>query len=162
MTINEDTGEDVTCPLCQSPEYWECGHLVASLDRTFCECDGGELFDREHEFREVVEMAFRAHFKAGSTSSNLPSGALRELWETLSPQSFEEAVEGDGLELDGFVFQRVLIEALEDAGVIEPKGQLCDPGGPGMTSSVSLLFAKRPQDCIKKALALLRLQLAVD
>lgn len=140
MTINEDTGEDVTCPLCKAPEYWECGHLVAGLDRSFCECFGGALFDREPEFRETVEEFFRAHLKAG-TSPSIPSGELSELWETVSLQAFEE---GESLDLDGFVFQRVLIEVLEDAGGFELEGSLIDSGGPGMTSSVSLLFAERP------------------
>ena len=55
MTINEDTGEEISCNICGATEYWDCGHLVASLDRSFCECQGGELYDRIPSFFALGE-----------------------------------------------------------------------------------------------------------
>ncbi|MHA7828916.1 MAG: hypothetical protein ACX93P_15295, partial [Roseovarius sp.] len=66
MTINADTGEDVVCPICNAAEYWDCGHLVASVDRSFGECQGGALCDRETEFSSLVENAFLPHLQNGS------------------------------------------------------------------------------------------------
>jgi hypothetical protein len=156
--IYENTGEDVTCLLCETPEFWECGHLVAGLDRHFCECVGGELFDREHEFKEIIERGFLPSLKAG-TSPTLSSCELTELWETASLQSFENE---EYIDFDGYVFQCVLTKALRDAGAIEPEGAVTDPGGPGMTSSVTLLFAEKPQNCMKEALVSFRAELDVN
>lgn len=45
-----------------------------------------------------------------------------------------------------------MIELLEEAGAYDLPGSLMDPGGPGMTSSMSLLFAERPSTVIDLAL----------
>ena len=55
MTIIEETGKEPTCPVCGSPDYGDCGHLVADLDRSFCECQGGELYEKMAEFLNLVE-----------------------------------------------------------------------------------------------------------
>ena len=158
MTIREDTGEDVLCPICATSEYWECGHLVAGFDKTFCECFGGEIFDRQHEFKVLVEEAFLPHLRAG-TSPALSASGLKELWQTAELQSFEDE---PCVALDGYVFQQVLIETLRASGAIKPEGSLIDPGGPGMTSAVSLLFSEDPQDCLETAMASLRVHLALQ
>ena len=61
MTIIEETGKEPTCPVCGSPDYGDCGHLVADLDRSFCECQGGELYEKMAEFLNLVEGAFLSH-----------------------------------------------------------------------------------------------------
>ena len=38
-----DTGEELKCVICGSVEWYECGHLVACYDHTYCEVDGGAL-----------------------------------------------------------------------------------------------------------------------
>jgi hypothetical protein len=157
MTINEDTGEDVVCPVCKALEYWECGHLVAGFDRSFCECFGGEFFDQQHTFRGIIEKSFLSHHTAGSSPS-FSSRDLKALWETARLNASDGEVE---IALDSFVFQRVLIEALSEAGAIEPEGSLIMPGGPGMTSSVSLLFSESPQACIETAKASLQRNLGL-
>lgn len=148
MTFNEDTGEDAVCHICGAQQYSECGHLVADFDRTFLELLGGELFDRDDEFKSLIEEVFIPHVKAG-TIPPLHEPDLIELWASCTLEVFDDA---EWLELDGHVFQRVLIEALKGAGAIEPEGSLIDPGGPGMTSSVTLLFSEGPKTCIKDAL----------
>jgi hypothetical protein len=155
MTINEDTGEDVLCPICESPEFGECGHLVADFDRTYCECNGGEIFERQNEFIAIVEQAFLPHLQAG-TSPALSSPELEELWNTAELHSLEDE---PYVALDGYVFQHVLIETLLESGAIEPEGSVIDPGGPGMTSAVSLLFSENPDDCIEKAMDSIRANL---
>jgi hypothetical protein len=158
VTINEDTGEDVTCPLCRAEEWWGCGHLVAAFDRSFGECSGGELYGRENEIQEILERAFLPHLKA-STSPRLVDDDVMQLWETAKLQLSEEE---EYLDFDGYVVQRLLIEALRNAGAVEPEGTLIDPGGPGMTSLVALLFAENPGICLNDAKAWVRLRLGVS
>lgn len=148
MTINEDTGEEVVCPICNAIEYWTCGHLVASLDRSFGECRGGALSDREVEFSSIIEDAFLPHLKDGSKPS-FGYSSFEELWDA-AKENFSSR---DGyVVLDGDIWQRVMIEHLEDAGAFDLPGPLMDPGGPGMTSSMSLLFADKPNEVVGKAL----------
>jgi len=147
MTINADTGEDVVCPICNAAEYWDCGHLVASLDRSFGECQGGALFDRQTECSSLVEDAFLPHLQKG-TEPSLGYSSLVELWEAAKG----DFTSGDeDVCLDGDIWQRVLIEYLEDAGAVDLPEPLMDPGAPGMTSSMSLLFAETPPEVVETA-----------
>lgn len=155
MTIDEDTGESVVCPLCNATEYWNCGHLVASLDRSFCECDGGAIYSRQQELSAIIEGAFLSHMKNGSEPS-LNFDAFPELWQE-AKSNYEPA---DGyVFLDGCILQRILIELLEEEGAYEAPGSLVATGGPGMSSSMSLLFAENPSEVIEQALQRLSTEL---
>ncbi len=147
MTIDEDTGEEVVCPICGAAEYWDCGHLVAEFDRTFCECLGGKIHNREGEFSSTIEAVFLSHLQNGS-EPDFKYQELSELWE--EAKKTHEPGE-DYADLDGYILQRLMIELLEEAGAIEPPGYLMDPGGPGMTSSMSLLFAENPSLVVEQA-----------
>ena len=147
MTIIEETGEEPTCPICRSPEYGNCGHLVADLDRSFGECQGGALYEKLAEFSGLVEDAFLSHLIA-HTIPKAGRWELGELWEAAN-ENFDP--DEDDVVLDSDIFQRVLIELLEDSGAFELPEGLMDPGGPGMTSSISLLFAEDPAKVIKLA-----------
>ena len=156
MTINEDTGEEVVCPVCDATEFWGCGHLVASFDRSFCECQGGLFYDHMHKFSSLIEGAFQSHLQKGSEPS-LNYDALPELWEE-AKNNFEPGDE-DYVDLDGDILQRFLIELLEEAGAFDAPGSLMDPGGPGMTSSMSLLFSDNPSEVIRKAARQLKIEM---
>ena len=159
MTINDDTGEDVVCPVCEASELWDCGHLVASFDRSFCECQGGLFYEHMHQFCSLIEGAFLVHLRNGSEPS-LNYDALPELWDE-AKNNFEPGDE-DYVDLDGDILQRFLIELLEEAGAFEAAGSLMDPGGPGMTSSMSLLFSDNPTEVIRKALQKLSIELTEE
>lgn len=148
MTIDEDTGEDVVCPICGAAEYWDCGHLVGSFDRSFCECQGGAIYDRQGEFSSIIEGVFLSHLQNGS-EPGLKYDAFPELWAA-AKSNYEP--DDDYVDLDGDILQRLLIEVLEHAGAYEEPGSLMDPGGPGMTSSMSLLFAEYPSEVVARAL----------
>ncbi len=147
--IDEETGEDVVCSICRAAEYWECGHLVASFDRSFGECHGGAIYEREYQFSSLIESAFLSHLQNGS-EPRFKYDARPELWKE-AKDSYQPS-ELDDIYLDGYIFQRFLIELLENAGAFEPAGSLINPGGPGMTSSISLLFAKDPSEVIEQSL----------
>ena len=159
MTINEDTGEKVVCPVCDAAEFWDCGHLVASFDRNFCECQGGFFYDSMHQFSLLIEGAFLLHLQKSSEPS-LNYDALPGLWDE-AKNNFEPGDE-DYVDLDGDILQRFLSELLEEAGAFEASGSLMDPGGPGMTSSMSLLFSDNPSEVIRKALWQLKIEMKVE
>lgn len=149
MTIDEDTGEEAVCPICEAAEYWDCGHLVGSFDRSFCECQGGATYDRQGEFSAIIEGVFLSHLQNGSEPT-LNYDAFPELWEE-AQRNYEPG--DDCVDLDGDIFLTFLIELLEEAGACEASGSPMDPGGPGMTSSMSLLFAEKPSAVVDQAIA---------
>ena len=151
MTIDENTGEDIVCPICDSAEYGDCGHLVAIFDKTFCECHGGAFYDRQSDFSNIIEGAFLLYLQNGS-QPNLRNATLEDLWKTTKASTENDE---DYADLDGYILQRFLIELLEESGAEEAPGALIDPGGPGMTSSICLLFSEQPSEVVDQALKLL-------
>jgi hypothetical protein len=142
----EDTDEEPKCLICGSME--ECGHLVAVIDRSFLECRCGEFSDREHSFRSEIEEVFLDALKS-KKSRKWSHEDIEQMW----CQACEDyATEGEDFMLDGYAFYRFIVELLEDAGAIDHPGQVVDGGGPGMTSSVSLLYADRPNVVVDEAL----------
>ncbi|WBQ13034.1 hypothetical protein L2D00_14460 [Hyphomonadaceae bacterium BL14] len=148
MTIYEDSREKVTCLICDADDYWNCGHLVASFDQSFCDCYGGEAHDHLSDFSSTIEEAFLTHLRNGGEPS-FNNATIDALWEGARRNSEPDE---DFVDLDGYIFQRLLIELLEGAGAQQPPGSLIDPGGPGMTSSMSLLFAEEPPKVVAVAL----------
>ena len=148
MTIHEDTGEEVVCPICDATEYWECGHLVASLDRSFCDCYGGALYDHYGDFSSMIEEALLPQMSEKS-SPRFENADLEQIWEHAN-ETFNP--EDDYIDLDRYALQRLLISLLEETGACEPPGSLIVPGGPGMTSSMVLLFADEPENVVKETL----------
>lgn len=147
MTIDEDTGERVVCPICDNPEYWECGHLVANFDLTFCECNGGEIYDLMRNFRNLIEGAVLRHLQEGSEPSHWGEGS-DELWE-YAKENYSDGE--DWVEINDAAVQRLIIDRLTEAGAFELPGSLADLGGPGMSSSVALLFGESPKQVVQQA-----------
>ena len=145
MTINEDNGELVVCPFCNAAEYWDCGHLVGSFDRSFCECGGGLIYDRFHDITAIIEENFGLHLRTDSTPK-FNSHWLSELWLEAKHNFIIE--DADYIHIDECILIGFLIEMLEDAGAFSSPGSTIDPGGPGMTSTVSILFSDSPADVI--------------
>ena len=141
----EDTDEAPKCVICGSTE--ECTHLVADIDRTFLECNSGEFTDREHDFRSEIEDVFLDALKAGK-KREWSHGDIEQMWR----QACEDyTTESEDFSLDGYAFYRFMVELLESAGAIDHPGQVIDCSGPGMTSSVSLLYADKPNVVVDKA-----------
>lgn len=51
---DEDLAAVEHCPICDVPEG-ECDHLLASIDLTFCEIDGGTVFAHERTILDMME-----------------------------------------------------------------------------------------------------------
>lgn len=151
--IVEDTDEEPRCVICGSDE--ECAHLVANIDRTFLECYCGVFLDWEHTFRSEIQEVFLKLLRSGK-EKKWRHDDLEQMW---GQASNNYPAEGDDLMLDGYAFYRFVVELLEGAGAIDHPGSVVDDGGPGMTSSVSLLYSKRPKTVVKLAFKNLRILL---
>lgn len=155
--INEETGKEPVCQVCQHSEWWECGHLVASVDSTFAECHGGELYDHDDLFRDTIRMSFSGYVGSGSIRAwSCPE--LQELWKA----ACEEASPADDIYIDGWLFYPFVLDLLEQSGAIRHPGSLVTQGGPGMSSSEALLFGSEPRKIVDAAHLRLRSLLAVE
>ena len=138
---HEDTGEDASCPICGIGEYWECGHLFASLDTTFSECSGGSMFEAYDEILDTVRLAFsnRHMSENGSNYSD-------ELESIFQDSGFED--DGDGgmwVELPG-AFIHYLVEFIEECGGMSAGSDMVEDGPPGQSSALAIIFS---EDCEK-------------
>ena len=148
--IDENTGEEPRCLLCGSSDG--CEHIVADIDLTFNDCCSGALYNRLFEFRSLIHDRFLAILKERNPPA-WQNDNLAELWRRA-----KEDYDGndDAFQLDGYLFYSILIGLLIGAGAIEHPGSIVDYGGPGMTSSVSLLFADEPEIVVDQALEKLK------
>ena len=155
MLRDEDTGREILCPFCGSPD--DCDHLLALIDQTFSECDGGYAFERYHEFRTRIEAAFiRSLREGGHKQRSRRKDELSELWQyarTAYSPGYED------VELDQYVLTRLIIELLEAAGGVRYSGPIDSGGGPGYSSALALFHARNPQAVFEAAVANLNLRL---
>lgn len=153
---DENTGQEPRCPVCGASEWWDCGHLVADFDLTFGECHSGEFYDRDHEFWSVLEEAMLTAL-AREEECNPTNEEIQQIWNYAKA---EFSMGDEEIERDTPPFFRLVIDLLEKAGAEEHPGSLVDPGGPGMTSSVTLLFSEKPKAVVDEALKLLEQEIA--
>jgi hypothetical protein len=148
--IVEETGDSPICPICHADEH--CNHLVADIDRTFLECHEGEFHEWEDNFRSEIQNTFIENMeRAAKPVWKLDE--ISELWRnSLSSYDRDE----NYVDLDGYVYYRLVVEMLENAGAIDHAGQVIDESGPGMTSAVTLLYAHNPKMVVGSALKALQ------
>lgn len=126
------------------------------MDETLAECAGGKLDEREREFRETVQNSFLDVLKSGA-KPNFEQPDIDELWQ----EARAEYIPGSNeVHLDDFSFCRLLIELLEDSGVIGVS--VTEEGRPGMSSGCRLLIDENPARVIDRALDLLRRHLELN
>lgn len=96
--IDENTGEEPKCLICGSPE--DCSHLVADIDRTFGECNGGALFDMEQKFRLEIATKFLKLLEV-EANPEWQNHEIEELWQKAQA---EYDPDDEYVMLDGYVF----------------------------------------------------------
>jgi hypothetical protein len=145
--VIEETGGSPICPICGSHET--CPHLVAVLDLTFLECTNGALFDEVYEFSDLIKGHFVEFLESGTSPKDI-SSEIEAMWkharECFDPISKD-------VEIDGDAFYRFLNTLLEEAGAISI--QAVSEGGPGMSSSLRVLYAEFPDKVVQNATAIL-------
>ncbi len=148
---SEATIEDVCCPTCGSGD--ECPHLLAVIDRTFNEVQGGYCFDRDHEFQDAIEGTFKKTLERGRHKKSVRRDSeIGELWS----YAIENYAPGDGeVPIDADCLTGLVIRYLNDAGGEEFQA-VDDPGVPGESSAISLIYARSPHKVFTKAISRLR------
>jgi hypothetical protein len=145
---DEDTGDAVECPFCGSED--DCPHLLAVLDRSFNECNGGYAYSRFHEFAERITETFERELKAGRKARKPEEdGLVAELWE-YAVEAYPESKE---VELDDDVLFNLVAELFDDAGGEEYPGSIIVEGGPGYTSALTVFHAEDPARVFERALS---------
>lgn len=150
---NEDTNESPVCTVCGAEEFGDCGHLVADLDITFSECEGGALYEKLFDFTAALKTAFAANL-SGDFQSNFGfyEKTMAKLWREVQD---EAAGDMENIFVTGPIFLDLLIELLRDAGADEYPGPVVTDGGSGNSSSCRLYFSKNPEATIQEAYSLL-------
>lgn len=159
MSYDENTGKEPSCPICGLPEeeWQECKHLVAVIDLTFGDCYGGELFDRDGEFRQTIENSLLAHLGKGSIPGirhRYLEAAWKWVQENCDPTENHDP-DGEYFNFNEYGFWSFLVEVLEEAGAESLPGSWTD-GIPLATSIYAMLFAEAPAKVIEAALRRLR------
>jgi len=145
---HEDTGEPVLCPICDAEEYNDCGHLVATFDLTFGECEGGEFYAVQHECLSALESAFQKRH-ANEASGPFADEMIEDIWTKVY---FEDDGEG-GLycHLPMADVLRLFECFLDEAGAFSAGSDIAHNGPPGMSSSYMLLSAPEPAKVVSAA-----------
>ncbi len=134
--------DDPECPFCGATS--ECAHLLAALDETFAEYNGGLLFAWRKEFRDVVAKGFHTLRAASKPRRvNFKLETLQELWDELE---HDAGVDDEDLAsyLDEYVLMRLLIDLLEQDEAVETHWRI-NEGGPGFSSSIATMYAEDPE-----------------
>ena len=143
--FDEVTGQEPSCTVCGSKDY--CPHQVAVIDRTFADCVGGVLYETIDKLRETLSVGISAKIKASQnvgveSSDDYIASIVREAVEDYDPEY------PDDIYIDENIFLAWLIEALIDAGAERHPGAIVEEGGPGQSSSLTLLYANDPKSLV--------------
>jgi hypothetical protein len=145
---HEETGDAVLCPICGTKNYQECGHLMASFDRTFGDCEGGEFYETQASFRDAMSSAFETR-RNSTTAGAFADKRIDALW----PLAEFEVENDDGYYWVPFAPELTVffIEILEQAGAVSAGSDIVHYGGlPGTSSAYTELFAPVPSVVISK------------
>lgn len=151
--MDEDSGELILCPFCDSPNH--CEHLLLLVDDTFLTWIGGYAKDQMSEFTTVIKEHFVARLKdSGGQNISYSCEFLEELWSLVA----DHGSEGDSIWLDDTAVHQLLYELLEHADAEQyPGGPVVGyESGPGMSSAYTLIHDRCPKTMFSKALSLLK------
>ncbi len=150
--INDDTNEELKCVICGSVEIYECGHMVACFDNTYCEVESGALYGRDDDFRSEIQNAFLGFLKSKS-EIKWANFDLQELWRQAQADLCEQ---GDDFILEGTNLSGFFVYLFKSSGAIDPGSAAHYGALPGTSYDYSFLYAKSPNAVIKKAMKKLK------
>lgn len=145
-TVAEDeaTGSDAACLICGSVEWWDCGHLLASIDGDYAECSGGVLYG-DDRFQELFANFFVGQL-ARDPKVTFANPIIEEMWQDWKMQGLDPPEERS---CDPYILVRLLTEAFEKNGADWDRYVI--EGGPGMTQQFANFCAEKPAAVLEKA-----------
>jgi hypothetical protein len=152
MIHEEASGEGVRCPVCGASDEEGCKHVLACVDQTFGECEGGFAFDNWwSDSKSRIEEVFRACAEAEG-SPDWSCGYVREAWQAVADELYGDE---DDVFLDAATVTDLLIYVLEESGGTEVGSGLIGPSGGRCDSMYRLLYAERPEEVCRRAAEML-------
>ncbi|MGF1531258.1 MAG: hypothetical protein ACFCU4_07845 [Puniceicoccaceae bacterium] len=148
VITDEETGDQVGCIFCGSTD--DCPHLVGIIDLTFAECHGGVLYEGVDSLKKILEDKILTRLKARE-KFKAKSASYEVLQMAKAAKSCYDRKDPDDVWIDNYQFIPWIKDILIDSGGEEPMGYLVEEGGPGMSSTVSILYAENPQDVLESA-----------
>ncbi len=152
---DEETGETVCCPFCDSEN--ECPHLVTIIDATNLECFGGQG-DLLEACSDLVRESLQKRLANGLRKSPWKDSELREIWDYARSQYREQE---NYIDVDCDILLRLLGDLLSENGAEEPALSI-EPDGadsPGSSSVLRPFYAENPKKVVAAVLADLRSRL---
>jgi len=143
--IDEETGEEPSCIYCGS--RGDCPHLVAVIDRTFAECNGGALYESIGRLRKIVSDCVAIAMQDDAAAKEIMDSELLSIIQGATDNHDSEYPED--VYIDERMFLSWLIDSLLDAGADELPGSIVEEGGPGQSSSLNLLYSPEPEVLIR-------------
>ena len=146
--FDEETGDEPSCMFCDDTE--ECSHMLACIDHTFVDCDGGVLYFHLDDFREILSTRVRESLDCKIKSKSVGNKIGKEIYQIIkdSTKEFDPNCPEDVC-IDNRRFLDVLVDLFIAAGAEKPPGHIVEEGGPGFSSSLTLLYAENPEEIIK-------------
>lgn len=69
----------VYCPICD--KLCECGHIVAIYDDSYQNFEGGDVYEKLGEFKEIIQNGYRQLVKKGTPNPLFTLRSLKECWD---------------------------------------------------------------------------------
>lgn len=142
--IYENGKIEVTCNICGREDYWDCGHLVAALDMTYCEVVGGDLYTQMNRFLTEIEKHFSNHLKQKTKPKN--NYTATRLFENSLEES-EDAESGFSISVYGLM--DFIDELLLEAGAHTESGITDDIEL--NSSAMRLVYDRNPKEVLEIA-----------
>ena len=154
--MRDESGEnaEIACPECGADTTEHCPHLLAVIDVTFGQCEGGAAFDRWSGYTSRVIEVFQKHLANGVTP-DWEHFEVQEVWEAL-----EEVDDPEDFYLPSEAFTNLMVAVFEEAGGFDHSGDLIDESGGRCESEMRIVYAKKPKKVCEKAAVILEQWLA--
>jgi hypothetical protein len=141
---DEDTGEPILCPFCQSDD--SCAHAAGAVDVTFGECYG-EIASTWHDVRSAMEEAFlREMQRKPQAKPKWQNALLRKIWTQALQDSRPDVGEVD---VPPQLFADFFEELLTERGFSSQSGVVDE--APGCSSTNIVFHAEDPVAACKEA-----------
>src|SRR5262245_61841726 len=149
--FDEDAGGEVACPFCEAADD-SCGHLLAYIDRTFGQIEGGTFFDHESRAVEILDQAIAPCLQTLTAKS---PRQRRQLLNRITPRRLATLVEEAEKEEDLRVAYGAFLDYLDDLllglpNVVEAEHDV--EGGPGQSSLCKSYWAENGEQAAHDAL----------
>lgn len=147
--IDGEEGSDapVCCPICEATADDGCDHVLACIDQTFDECEGGTVHDGWwHQSRARLGGTFKAYFLSG----HKPAWDCDYVTEAWNAMLAERRNTGEGVLLHARTATDLLLHVLEESGGTKVGVGLIGSSGGRCESEYRLLYAEDPAAvCVK-------------